>query len=73
MQPGMLPIIELQRDSYNHSIFGKTYVPDFKIVGWTDENAPSVDEPGADEDIPVDAPAARQAIAAPAAAKKPLF
>jgi hypothetical protein len=72
MQPGMLPIIELQRDSYNHSIFGKTYIPDFKVVGWTDENAPSVDS-DADDDIPFDAPAAKPAITAPAASKKPLF
>jgi hypothetical protein len=43
MRPGMLPIITLGRDSYNHPIFKKMYVPEFKIVGWTDEENPSLD------------------------------
>lgn len=44
MRPDMLPIITLGRDSYVHPIYRKTYVPVFKIVGWTDQNNPSVDD-----------------------------
>lgn len=32
------PILELDMDSYNHTKWGKTYVPVFKIVGWADIN-----------------------------------
>jgi hypothetical protein len=52
-RPGMLPIITLGRDFYNHTKFGKTYFPKFEIVGWTDEVSPSVDS-DADDDVPFD-------------------
>lgn len=51
LRPGMLPIIELGRDFYNHKKFGKTYFPEFKIVGWADENNPSLEGEG-EEKIP---------------------
>lgn len=41
-RPGMLPIIELSRDSYMHPQYKKVYTPDFKIVGWTDADNPSL-------------------------------
>jgi hypothetical protein len=44
MRPNELPIIELARDSYMHPRFKKIYVPDFKIVGWTDADNPSVND-----------------------------
>lgn len=46
MEPNLLPIVELQRDSYNHTNprFGKIYNPLLPIVGWTDANNPSVDD-----------------------------
>lgn len=57
MRPGMLPIIELGRDSYMHKEYGKTYFPVFTIVGWTDEDAPSVGEgTESEEEIPFDPP-----------------
>lgn len=28
------PIIEISSDSYQHASYGRTYVPDLKIVGW---------------------------------------
>src|SRR3954469_15561729 len=45
MEPNLLPIVELQRESYNHtnSRFGKIYNPLLPIVGWTDADSPSVD------------------------------
>ncbi len=46
MRPGMLPIIELQRESYlhNNKEYGKIYNPVLPIVGWTDADNPSVDD-----------------------------
>lgn len=57
-RPGMLPIIELSRDFYNHKTYGKTYFPEFKIVGWTDEDRPSLE--GEEDEIPFDPP--KQAV-----------
>ncbi len=55
MRPDMLPIITLGRDSYIHSEYGKTYFPVFEIVGWTDQDNPSVDGSGDGQDeIPFD-------------------
>ena len=44
MRPGMLPIITLERDSYPHKEYGKTYFPVFEIIGWTDADEPSLDD-----------------------------
>ena len=38
-RPGQVPIIELANDFYIHNTYGKTYVPVFEVVGWTDEGA----------------------------------
>lgn len=49
MRPGMLPIITLGKDFYIHKpkpgqqSRGKIYFPVFEIVGWTDEDNPSVE------------------------------
>jgi hypothetical protein len=46
MEPNLLPIVELQREFYNHTNprFGKIYNPLLPIVGWTDADNPSVDD-----------------------------
>lgn len=48
MRDGMLPIIELGRDSYMHKNreYGKIYNPVLKIIGWTDESDPKVSDAG---------------------------
>lgn len=63
MEPHLLPIIELQRDSYNHSNprFGKIYNPLLPVVGWTDAENPSVEDLGEAEVLPFDAPDQRAA------------
>ena len=48
-KPDLLPVIELKSSFYMHSKYGKTYVPDFPIVGWVD---PETLEP--EEEIPFD-------------------
>ena len=53
-RPGQIPIIELGNDHYMHKEYGKTYVPDFKIVGWTDENALTIED--SEEALPLDPP-----------------
>lgn len=30
------PVLELAQDSYKHASYGKTYTPEFKVVGWMD-------------------------------------
>lgn len=63
-RPDMLPIIKLGRDSYVHKEYGKTYFPVFAIVGWTDEENPSVD--GEDEAaLPIEEPPQGQRAANP--------
>jgi hypothetical protein len=32
----LCPVVQLRSMSYSHEKYGKIYVPDFKIVGWTD-------------------------------------
>ena len=59
----MLPIITLGRDSYVHPEYGKTYVPVFEIVGWTDADNPSVDGEG-DDDVPFEPAVAEPSKAA---------
>jgi hypothetical protein len=43
---GQVPVIELQRTSYTHTEYGKTYVPVLSIVDWRDAmpDAPAVEE-----------------------------
>ena len=35
-KPSELPIVQLETKSYNHREFGETFVPVFKLVGWTE-------------------------------------
>lgn len=65
-KPGMVPIIALGNDHYMHKEFGKTYVPDFKIVDWADETSLDAIEGEA-------APAIESPKPKPAAAKKTRF
>ena len=46
---GKVPVIELQRDSYKHPEYGKTYVPVLALVDWRDSMP---DAPAATEDEP---------------------
>jgi hypothetical protein len=71
-RPGMLPIITLGRDFYTHPRFGKTYFPVFTIVGWTDENNPSVDGDSEGDDIPFDISAGSSG-ATPSVNRSPKF
>lgn len=57
---GQVPIIELQRDSYKHKVYGKTYVPLIPIVAWVDNG--SIPEPAQDDDE--ETPAAEKATGA---------
>jgi hypothetical protein len=42
-RPGMIPIVELQNDFYMHREYGKTYVPKFELVGWTEADTLDMD------------------------------
>ena len=44
-KPGLAPLIELGRDSYQHKVYGKTYFPVLKLVDWVRE--PDTEEPSA--------------------------
>lgn len=57
-RPGMVPIIELGRDSYKHSEYGKVYVPVLTIVDWV-ENGSVPEAPRDTDEEP--APAAAKA------------
>ncbi len=39
MREGMVPVIELQRDSYIHPVYKKLYVPTLAIVGWVENGS----------------------------------
>lgn len=56
-----VPIVRLLSDSYLHKVYGKTYVPVFKIVGW----ATMTDAPEIVEDTPKAKPAAAAVAEAP--------
>lgn len=61
-RPGLVPVIELQRDSYKHAVYGKTYVPVVNIVDWID-NA-GIPAPAATGDDTAETPAADKATGA---------
>jgi len=67
--PGQAPIVTLGRSSYEHKIKirGKIWVPVLTIVDWTDKGVLAIAalpaDGGEDDDIPFDAPLARQAQA----------
>ena len=85
MRPGMLPIITLERDSYPHKEYGKTYFPVFEIVGWADADILSLagaDQPSqaaitdkraakadSDDTIPFEEPTPIRVAAQPAASR----
>lgn len=46
---GKVPVIELQRDSYKHKEYGKTYVPVMSLVDWI-ENGSVPDAPAGEDD-----------------------
>jgi len=53
----LVPVIELQRDSYMHPVYKKTYVPVLNIVDWIENSGvPSADER---EEKPEPEPAAK--------------
>lgn len=76
-----VPIVTLECDSYQHRIYGKTYVPVFRVVGWASmTDAPEIvaDTPAAPTPAPVAveqkteaAPTRRRGAAATAPAPEP--
>ena len=54
-KPGMLPVIELGHDHYAHKVYGKTYFPVLKLVGWVRE--PDAVEAHSEAEPPVAPPA----------------
>jgi hypothetical protein len=61
-KPGQVPVIALQRDSYKHKEYGKTYVPVLTIVGWMANSA--VPQPAVDGGDEPETPAAEKAAGA---------
>lgn len=65
---GLVPIVELGRDHYKHSVYGKTYVPVVTIVDWV-ENGSVPDAPSNDDDETGDPPAEKPAAQKAAGSK----
>lgn len=68
--PGLVPVLELARDSYMHPVYKKTYVPVLSIVDWVENGSVPQPAHAADDD---DTPAAEPAATKPAAAAKTRF
>lgn len=50
---GLIPVLELGRDSYMHPVYKKTYIPVLKIAGWVENGSVPVPAPdGGSEDEP---------------------
>lgn len=72
-KPGMAPVIELDRDHYQHKVYGKTYFPVLKLVDWIPEPGTAATESQASA-LPQASPATAlppPAAQAPAPAKAP--
>lgn len=68
---GMVPILELGRDSYMHPVYKKTYVPQLNIVDWVENGSVPIPQPdGGDAD---DAPVRETPTATKAAGAKTRF
>jgi hypothetical protein len=53
LKDGLVPVIELGRDSYKHAVYGKTYVPVVAIVDWIDNaTVPSPSTDSSEEEKP---------------------
>jgi len=61
-KPGLVPVMELKRDSYIHRKHGKLYVPVLEIVDWV-ENGSVPDAPAKEEDPQEEKPAAAKTTA----------
>lgn len=61
LRDGLVPVIELGRDSYKHPTYGKTYVPVVGIVDWMENSG--VPEPQASSDEEAEEPATKKAAA----------
>lgn len=69
------PVLELSQDSYKHASYGKTYTPEFKVVGWMDLEGNEEDgedeapkkvakaEPEPEPEVEAEEPAAEEAPA----------
>lgn len=53
----VVPVIELEADSYQHKVYKKTYVPVLKIVGWMTMDGPDAAAPSPAAASPAAAPA----------------
>ena len=58
----IVPVVELQCDSYKHKTYGKINIPILQVDHWTDMNATAIDG-HEDETPPEKAPAKRRRIA----------
>jgi hypothetical protein len=58
---GLVPIIELGRDSYKHPEYGKTYVPVLTITGWMENSGVPAPQPDNDDSEEEEKPAAAKA------------
>lgn len=56
---GLIPVLELQRDSYMHPVYKKTYVPVLNIVDWIENG--SVPAPAHDDESAEEKPATEKA------------
>lgn len=61
--PGLVPVIELARDSYKHKEYGKTYVPVLNITDWV-ANGDIPEAPAASDDEEPETPAAKETTGA---------
>lgn len=68
----MVPVIELDRDSYKHKEYGKTYVPVLKLAGWMENGAVPAQPVGEADDEELVA-AAEKPAAKQATGSKPRF
>lgn len=69
----VIPIVELDYDTYDHKTYGKTYVPIFNIKSWVGLDATSIDEPvddGEPETEPEQAPEVEEKVDETSAPKK---
>lgn len=62
-QTNIVPIITLERDSYQHNAYGKVFVPVLKVAEWVSIDGPAEADADADE-APADEPKRRRRVAA---------
>jgi hypothetical protein len=61
---GLIPVLELGRDSYMHPVYKKTYVPVLNIVDWVANGSVPIPQPDGGETPEPETPAAEKAAGA---------